>query len=743
MKKRLFLLILSTILITAVTISFIIGSFSRSFVEDVFRENREEKLTLIKKQLEHYQTILNAVEKEMNNAGGTAFLKLLKSYPSISSISAASPEELKKFSGKAGIGDVYFINSKGVVFNSSLKGDIGLNLLDVSPSLSKYIKDIYGKGEIVSQGINVSINEGKINHYMYYSPKGSSIIYEISMDASEFIRKKYNFALYEFLFRDMFKSFYGDYLYSIDIYSIAGGKGWSLVNPGKVFYASKELIGDIVGKGEAVVEDGNTLKVYKKLKFDRFFFNRSSRIYLELIYDTSSIRSYCLSVFRFSFISALLITIIMVFIAFKKVNSIFVSRINVILDGVGRIKTGTFNAPIGDARKDELGDIASAIDDMAHTIVRRTDDLGRINEQLKELTGFMNSIIESIPSALITIDNDNKIIHWNRGALDVFGIPAENARGNDLWALLPSLARFQKACDEVKIRRRSISFFKETITADTRRVINISILPFWESDISGIVVRIDDITDSEKREAQILRAQKAEMLGTMAGGLAHDFNNIITGIVSTSSYLSHLLKSGIDVNSNDIDENLEIIRRSGLKASGLVKKLMSFKNRDLTVFEKTDLVPLLKDAVELASHLTGDMDVRMELPDREAFIMADRAQMEQVFLNLIVNAAEAINGSAKSEKGIITVSLNESNPAAGNGEGEMIFFHIGISDNGPGIKEEIIDTMFDPFVSSKEAGGGLGLAIVNSIITEHEGIIEVDSGPDGTRFDIFLPSAEF
>jgi len=712
MKKRLFLLILLTIFITAVTISLIIGSFSRSFVEDVFKENREEKLTRIKKQLEYYQTILHSVEKEMNEAGGDALIKLQKRYPSIASISAASPEELKKFSNTAGIGDVYFINSLGVVSNSSLKGDIGLNLFEISPSFSRYIKSIYGKGEVISQGINVSINEGKINHYMYYSPRGSTIIYEISMDASEFIRKKYNFALYEFLFRDMFKSFYGDYLHSIDMYSFVGGKGRSLIHEGKIFYGSKELISKIINNKEISVEEADTLKVYKRLSLNKYFFNSASRIYIELVYDISSLRDYSFSVFRLSLISVILITIVMFFLSSGRLNTLFVQRINNVLDGVERIKNGTFSHPIDDKGKDEIFNIAAAINDMARTITRRTDDLGKINEQLRELTVFMNSIIESIPSALITIDNKDEIVHWNRGALDLFGIPGEKARGIILWDLLPFLFRFKQSCEEVRIRRRSISFFKEIITVDSQRVINLSILPFWESDVSGIVIRIDDITDIEKKEAQFQRAQKAEILGTMAGGLAHDFNNIITGIVSTSSYLSHLLKSGSSIDSSEIEENLEIIRKSGLKASGLVKRLMSFKGRDLTVFGKIDLVPLLKDAVELSSHLTGDINIKMELSCSEAFVMADRTQMEQVFLNLLVNAAEAINGSGNKDNGEIVISLKKGELAGGNDKSGAFLWHIIISDNGPGIKREIIDTIFDPFVSSKDAGSGLGLAIV-------------------------------
>lgn len=741
MKRRLFLLILITIFFTAITISSVIGIYSHAFVRDVFRENREEKISRIEAQLGQYQKILHSVEKEMNSAGESALIKLYKRYPDITLIKTASPLELKRFAGKAGVDEVYFINREGVVFNSSLKSDIGLNLLSVSPSFSKFINDIYGKGEIVSQGINVSINEGKINHYMYYSPEGSSIIYEISMDASAYIKGRYNFELYEFLFRDMFQSFYGDYLHSIDMYSFVGGKGRSLINEGKIFSGPRELVSDIINKAEHTVEDGDTLRVYKRLGFNKYFFNSSSRIYIELVYDISTLRAYSFSVLRLSLISVFIITIIMFFLSSRKLNTLFVERINNILDGVRRIKNGTFNAPIEDNGNDEICNIAAAVNDMALTITRRSDDLGRINEQLREMTLYMNSIIESMPSALITLDNDDRVLHWNREAANFTGITAEKAEGNILWDLLPFIARFKEACRDVRHSRNSASFFSESVTVDKPRIVNLVILPFRESDLSGIIIRIDDVTEIEKKEMQLRRARKAEMLGTMAGGLAHDFNNIISGIVSTASFMDYSIRNSNDFNPGEIAAGLEAIKKSGLKASGLVKNLLSFSNRDLTVFAKTDIASLLRDAVELAGHLLTDIDLNMNLPEGEAAAMADRSQLEQVFLNLIVNAAEAISSKPAGPKGLIEITLERElrDPAR---ESSADNWHIVISDNGPGINRVMLGSVFDPFVSTKESGSGLGLAIVNTVITEHEGLIEVSSDSSGTRFDIYIPAVE-
>jgi hypothetical protein len=147
----------------------------------------------------------------MDRTGREALLAISREIGSVEAAGSISPETLKAKAKRSGVGEFYFINSEGRVFNSSLKSDIGLNLMNISPSFTRYINSIYGRGEIISQGISVSIKEGKINHYMYYSPKGSRVIYEVSMDVQSFVNEKYNFALYEFLFSDMFKNFYNEY----------------------------------------------------------------------------------------------------------------------------------------------------------------------------------------------------------------------------------------------------------------------------------------------------------------------------------------------------------------------------------------------------------------------------------------------------------------------------------------------------------------------------------------------------
>ena len=751
MRKRLFQLLLAVIVITAAVISVIIGRFSYDFVKTVLRENREEKILRIEKQLEQYQSILHSIEEQMDSAGKKALLSIHRDVRNAESAGRFSPDTLKTLAKKNGVGDIYFINSEGRVFNSSLKSDIGLNLMNISPSFTRYINSIYGRGEVISQGISVSIKEGKINHYMYFSPKGSRFIYEVSMDVQSFVNKKYNFALYEFLFNDMFKNFYNEYLVSIDIYSIAGGASWSLINSGKRLELDRELVRAITTHGEAVIEKGNRINVYRKFRMNKYMFNRTTPVYAELVYDVSILSQYTRRIILYSLFSCVIITGIIFLLSTLRMNEMFIRRMLNIIDSLKKIKNGDYNVAIDDNYGDEISDISSNINLMTRTIQQRTGEINRTNEQLREMTVFVNDIIDSMPSALISINEKERIIQWNREAEKISGLASSEATGQILWDALPQLYKYRAKCEEVREKRLKAELYGENFIIESNGkedvfVKNIYIFPFSKEQITGVILRIDDVTELAKKEEQLDRAKKAEALGTMAGGLAHDFNNIISGIVSTASYLDVVLKSGGETDSGEIQSHLNIIRTSGEKAAGLVRNLMSFSKGNRFEHVKVDLNSIISEVSGFATATIKDVECIFDAGSGNSFVYGDRTQLEQVILNLIVNAAEAIRQSNQgiNVQGKIELKLEKTEK-----EGKLLtsqkdyIWRISVRDNGPGIDKENIETIFDPFFTTKKEGNGLGLAIVNTIITRHEGLIEVQSEKGrGTVFNIYLPSAE-
>lgn len=750
MRKRLFQLLLTVILLTASVISLIIGRFSYDFVKTVLRDNMEEKILRIEKQLEHYQGILNSIEKNMDLVGGKALIGIQGELHDPANASKLAPETLKTMAKKFGVEEIYLINSEGRVSNSSLKSDINLNLLGISPSFTRYINSIYGRGEVISQGISVSIKEGKINHYMYYSPKGSRVIYEISMDVLSFVNQKYNFALYEFLFGDMFKNFYSDYLISIDIYSIAGGTNWSLVNPGKKFAMDKELVRDIVEKGEAVVEKDNRIYVYRKIKMNRYIFNRTTSVYVELIYDVSILSRYTRKIIIYSVFSCIFITAIIFLLSTMKMNDMFIRRMLNIIESLKKIKNGDYSISIQDDTGDELSDISSNINMMTRTIQQRTGEISRTNEQLKEMTTFINDIIDSMPSALISINEKDRITQWNIEAEKLSGVPAADAASKELWDIVPQLYKYRAKCEEVRQKRNRVELYGEDFIVERAGkeeiyVKNIYIFPFSRELITGVILRIDDVTELSKKEEQLDRAKKAEALGTMAGGLAHDFNNIISGIISTASYLDIVLSGYREPDIAEIQSHINIIRKSGEKAAGLVRNLMSFSKSNGLEYSRIDLRSVIDDVTGIAAPALKELDYKVITADGEALVSGNRTQLEQVLLNLIVNAAEAIKqwrgapggGSIRIE--LIKTSVGDKPLQSESG----FLWQITVADNGPGVSKELQDRIFDPFFTTKKEGNGLGLAIVNTIITRHQGLIEVQSEKDsGTIFNIYLPAID-
>jgi PAS domain S-box-containing protein len=747
MRKKLFLLIFSIIFITATVLSLLVGRFSYSFVKTVLRENREEKLYRIEKQLDHYQSILHSIEKNMDKDGTAALYNLARSYPDYESIKNLSTVDLQKKAKNLNVGDIYFIDSAGVVFNTSLNADKGLNLLSLSSNFTKYINSIYGKGEVISQGISVSTREGRINHYMYYSPEGSDIIYEVSLDVPDFVNRKYNFALYEFLFGDMFRNFYNEYLYSIDIYSISKSTGWSLINAGKQMNISPETAKRIIREDNVVVESGNKIFVYKKMKMNRYFFNRTTNVYFELIYDVSALNKYIREILLYSFLSVIIITIAAFIISAGKLNSLFLKRIINIIDGLKMIRYGDYNTVIIDDSKDELSDIAASINRMTETIKQRSVELNLSNEELRELTLYVNDIIESMPSIIITLDENEKIIQWNREAGKYTGYSSGEAVGRNLWEFIPSLEKYKVKCDYVRRERVTIEllkeiFVKEDCGLEESFIKNIFIFPFSKKDITGVIIRIDDITELEKNEERLNRASRVEALGTMAGGLAHDFNNIISGIISTASYLNMIVKDG-KADTQCIIDHLDIIKQSGGKAAELVKNLLSVSRSEAETFSRVSLEQIVKDVTAIVrSSIPDNIELKYYNNSGESFIMGNRSELEQVILNLIINASEAIKKGG-TDKPVISILIEKPD------SGSKIFssfngaaLHLSVADNGPGIERSILRNIFDPFFTTKSEGSGLGLAVVHNVIIRHEGFIEVHSEPgSGTVFDIYLPAS--
>lgn len=262
---------------------------------------------------------------------------------------------------------------------------------------------------------------------------------------------------------------------------------------------------------------------------------------------------------------------------------------------------------------------------------------------------------------------------------------------------------------------------------------------------------IRDISEQKKIEEQLLQAQKMETVGTLAGGLAHDFNNVLAGIIGTLSLIKNRLKRDGSIKTDKLENFLDLMQEAGDQASILVKQLLTLSRKQDLNFTPVDLNSTVKHVVEICK---GSFDKSIKLNpiyfNSPAIINADSTQLEQVLLNICVNSAHAMTIMKKENEkwgGKLSVSIESINAdkyfcntfqEARIGE----YWLLSVKDNGVGMDKKTLDRIFNPFYSTKDkgAGTGLGLSMVYNIIKQHSGFVDVYSAKGiGSTFNLYLP----
>ncbi len=361
--------------------------------------------------------------------------------------------------------------------------------------------------------------------------------------------------------------------------------------------------------------------------------------------------------------------------------------------------------------------------------------------EIKELEKKLTTTIQSLKEGVITVDIEEKILIMNIASEKLCALDYEmciNKNFCDIFELYDY--NTSKPIKSVKklLSQKKYKFYKAKLISKKKEIIivelSISILIDERNKPTGYVIVMRDITEQEKIEKELSKISTLEKLGQLAGGLAHDFNNLLTGIYGNISILNYKIK----------DENLrkyiKKIEKTLEAATSLTNKLLTFAKGGEPLKEKISIKDLLEEIPDFYIHgskIKIIKKIQKDLWDIEA----DKGQITQVISNLIINAKESFNGSS----GTIYI---EANNYIQENDSEILkkgkYVKIVIKDSGKGIDKKILDKIFDPFFSTKETGSGLGLSIVYSIVTKHNGNIFVDSDlGKGTTFTIFLPAIDF
>jgi len=380
------------------------------------------------------------------------------------------------------------------------------------------------------------------------------------------------------------------------------------------------------------------------------------------------------------------------------------------------------------------------------------EELRRVNEELdrrksRELRDSQNRlalIVDSSQDAIIGKTLDGIVTHWNKGAEHMYGYTAQEMIGRPISVLAPKEREDEIPAILQKIRNgQRVEYFESVrVTKEKRSVhVSISVSPIYDPDgkVVGASSIARNITAQKKIEDQLRQSQKMEAVGRLAGGVAHDFNNLL-GIVTACT---ELLRSRADSASV---EYLDNIREAAKRGASLTRQLLAFSRKQQVQTQVLDLNERLREVNKLLHPLMGD-DVEIALLPRSAtaIVEADPGQLDQIVINLAVNARDAMptGGKLILETGVFDFdeSFVREHPTIAVGRYVML----AVSDNGTGMDETTRSRIFEPFFTTKEMGKGtgLGLATVYGIVKQSGGHIWVYSEVGhGTTFKIYLPSAE-
>jgi len=370
----------------------------------------------------------------------------------------------------------------------------------------------------------------------------------------------------------------------------------------------------------------------------------------------------------------------------------------------------------------------------------------RAEAELRVAHATVAALLEASPLAILALDTERRVTRWNPAAERLFGWTADEVLGRPLPVVSDAYITENTQLSAEVFRGRSVSGFETRRRRKDGTLVDVllSTAPLRDGtgDVSGLVALLVDVTERKELEEQVRQSQRLEAVGQLAGGIAHDFNNLLTVI---TSYAALLLEDfgATHPKRNDIEE----IAAAADRAATLTQQLLAFGRRQLLqprVLDVNETVAALERMLQRL--LAGDVKLVTVLDPSLRSVRADPGQLEQVLMNLVVNARDAMpaggtvtieTANVEIEAAYVATHASEVRPGS--------YVRLAVSDNGHGMDAATQARIFEPFFTTKEVGKGtgLGLSTVYGIVTQSGGYVRCYSEPgQGTTFRIDLPCVE-
>lgn len=393
-----------------------------------------------------------------------------------------------------------------------------------------------------------------------------------------------------------------------------------------------------------------------------------------------------------------------------------VEPVKTLITATERVKAGDLSTRIDEGpRNDEIGTLGRAFNRMTNQLQKHRGELVEVNKQIDERRRFIEAVLSGVSAGVIALDRKKNISLFNKGAVNLLSAKAQDFNNKSLSDVFPEASKLMEKAEkspdliiqeEVSILRnkRKTTFLVRIVTEE------------FSDEIEGYVVTFDDITD-------LLAAQRNAAWSDVARRIAHEIKNPLTPIHLSAERLRQKYEKQIKTDQKSFNKYVDTIIRHVGTVGKIVEEFASFARMPSPVLKRVDICEIIRDAVFSGQVVNPSIKYEMKVPDNEFFINGDKNQIMQAMVNVLKNAAEGIEtGSKKSKsiKGKIKITAKKNNQ----------YSTVEIQDNGSGFPGDLIDTITEPYVTTRENGTGLGLAIVKKVMVDHEGSIFVSNVVD-------------
>jgi len=394
------------------------------------------------------------------------------------------------------------------------------------------------------------------------------------------------------------------------------------------------------------------------------------------------------------------------------------------------LQRGDFDSPVPMEGPSEVRMFAQTFQAMALSLKTSRAALEEYSEQTR-------NILESISDGFAAFDRHWRCTYVNDKATELSRISRYEILGRNIWELFPDSTKTPLYAELHRAMEDGVFVHFEEHYAPFDIWFEVDAYPTKD----GLAIFGRDVTERRRFNDRLQQTQKLESLGVLAGGIAHDFNNLLTGIMGNASIVLDDLPA-----ETPVRENLEAVMKASERAAALTRQLLAYAGKGRFVIEPLNLSELAREITSLLqTSIPRTVELRLQLQDDLPSIEGDAAQIQQLLMNLVINAAEAVEEGRTETVWIITRSEQVSQAyinqmIAPNGAAPGKYVTLEVRDGGCGMDAETLSRIFDPFFTTKFTGRGLGLAAVMGMVRGHKGALHVESAPgQGSCFKVLFP----